>query len=65
MPIISSVQIRIMIIVVLFLFSAANSYSQQLLPSDSLSLLLTLKENEMFAIITSGNTDAETLPAIF
>ncbi|WP_301928464.1 hypothetical protein [Ferruginibacter sp.] len=54
-----------MIIVVLFLFSAANSYSQQLLPSDSLSLLLTLKENEMFAIITSSNTDAETLPAIF
>jgi hypothetical protein len=54
----AKVQMRMWLIIPLFLFTCLNTYSQELLPSDSLTAVLTSKESEMFSIITNGNKEA-------
>lgn len=57
-------QKRLCIIISFILLIAQAAYSQALLPSDSLTAVLTAKENEMFTIITNGTqNEAEKLIA--
>ena len=52
------VSMKAIIIISLSFLILENTYSQELLPSDSVSVLLTSKEKEMFAMITNGNKEA-------
>lgn len=51
-------QIRVIIMIPLFCFISVNTYSQEPVSSDSLDVLLTSKENEMFSVITNGDKEA-------
>ena len=50
-------QMWAIIIVPLFCIISIDTFSQELPPSDSLSVVLTAKENEMFSMITNGNKE--------
>jgi hypothetical protein len=50
-----SFQLRLSTFMFLMFLVPCISYAQELQPSDSLTAVLSAKENEMFTVITSGN----------